>query len=160
MLNQLKMKIIWLWDLAFEKTQIGLLNINFPKLSSCMYLTLKLQKQRLPAAFQPKIKVLHEWFFIQRMLMKFALCWDTMGGSSWQMTRSAAASPPFLRSLQWCCGVTSVHIPNLCCTKLSWHLHGLSPADKLCRSQPAWKTEGIFSDKHAEEHLKRFDQTI
>lgn len=45
--------------------------------------------------------------------MKFSLCWDTMGGSSWQITRSAAASPPFLQSLQWHSGVTSVHIPNL-----------------------------------------------
>lgn len=89
--------------------------------------------------------------------MKFALCWDTMGGSSWQITRSAAASPPFLQSLQWRSGVTSVHIPNLPCTKLSWDL---SPADKLSRSEPGWKTEGIFSDKNIEYFQTKMVKSI
>lgn len=63
------MKIIWLWDLVFEKTQIGLLNINFPKLSSCMYSTLKLQKHESYKSsdslqlFSPKLKYYKNDFF-------------------------------------------------------------------------------------------------
>lgn len=50
-------------NLVFEKTQIGFLNVNFLKLSICMYLfALKIKKQQLPAALQLKSEVLQADF--------------------------------------------------------------------------------------------------
>lgn len=52
-----------MWNLVFEKTQIGFLNVNFLKLSICMYFfAFKIKKQQLPAALQLKTEVLQADF--------------------------------------------------------------------------------------------------